>query len=333
LCYLSEGRKEGPMRKLIWAALLAAAIGGGALAAEEELELATASLNDIVAAARGAYRAGDEARYAELVDAATAKFAPADVYSALGDEFLAGDEPDYENAVAAYEEALRRVEPSERLEYPGVFYNMACSYARLGDAGKALDCLRGALDAEPLFVREARTDDDLAPLRASPAFGELVARAEARAAEAEIEHMTVKPGEAAPAFTLTDIYGREHSLADFRGKPVALNIWATWCPPCRLEIPDLIAFARDHEGEAVVLSISVDEPGEDVAAFAEELGINYLVLRDDGKVAEEYLRVGRGIPQTYFIDENGIVRGHVYGAAGRDTFEERLRRLASPDGE
>ncbi len=321
------------MRKLTFMALLAAAMGAASFGAAEELELATASLDEIVAAARGAYRAGDEARFKELVDAATAKFAPADVYFALGDEFLEGESPDYERAVAAYEEALRRVEPSERLPYPEVFYNMACSYARLGDAEKSFDCLRASLEAEPLFARYARADEDLASLRGQEGFEDLLARAEEKAAEEEAEKMTIKPGEAAPDFTLTDIHGRECRLADFKGKPVVLNIWATWCPPCRLEIPDIIKFARDHDGDVAVLSISVDEPGEDVAAFAEEYGINYTVLRDDGAAANKYIGANPGIPQTYFIDGGGVVRGHIYGSADRDLFEERLKRLVSSGGE
>jgi peroxiredoxin len=332
LCYLCAER-ENEMRKVTLTALAAAAVGAAAFGAEEELELATVSLGEIVAAARGAYRAGDEKRFEELVGAASAKFAPADVYFALGDAFLTAEPRDYEMAVAAYEEALRKIEPSERLEYPGVFYNMACSYARLGDAGKALDCLRAALDAEPLFVRPARADEDLASLRGGEGFEDLLARAEEKAAEDEIENMTVKPGEPAPDFTLTDIYGREYRLADFKGKPVVLNIWATWCPPCRYEIPDIVGFARDHDGDVAVLSISVDEAGADVTAFSEEYGINYPVLRDDGEAAKSYIDAKPGIPQTYFVDEDGVVRGHIYGSAGRDLFEERLRRLISTGGE
>lgn len=321
------------MRKVIFIALAAAALGAPVLGAEEELELATASLSEMVAAARGAYRAGDEDRYRELVDAASAKFEPAYVYFALGDGFLEGDEPDFAMAVAAYEEALREIEPSERLEYPGVFYNMACSYARLGDAGKSLDCLRASLDAEPLFVRYARNDEDLAPLQDDDAFRDLLARAEERAAEEEAANMTVKAGRAAPDFALADIHGREYRLADFRGKPVVLNIWATWCPPCRYEIPDIIAFAEDHAGDVVVLSISVDEVAAEAAAFAQEYGMNYPVLLDDGEAASSYIAASPGIPQTYFIDAEGLVQGHIYGAAGRDLFEERLERLVSTDGD
>jgi peroxiredoxin len=321
------------MRRLICVVSFATAIGAGAFGAEEELELATASLNEMIAAARGAYQAGDDGRYRELVDAAAAKFAPADVYFTLGDAFMAGDEPDFAMAAAAYEEALRNVEPSERLEYPGVFYNMACSYARLGDAGKSLDCLRASLDAEPLFVRYARGDEDLASLRGDENYENLISRAEEKAAEEEVANMTVKPGDAAPDFALTDINGRKYRLSDFEGKPVVLNIWATWCPPCRSEIPDIIEFARDHEVDVAVVSISVDEPGTDVTAFAEELGINYPILMDDGEAANKYIGARPGIPQTYFIDRDGVVRGHVYGAAGRGLFEERLRRLISTDGE
>lgn len=307
--------------------------GAAAFGAEEELELATASLDDVVAAARGAYRAGDEGRLRELIDAASAKFPAADLYFALGDMYLEDEFSDYEKGVAAYEEGLRKVDPSERLEYPGVFYNMACSYARLGNAPKSLDCLRASLEAEPLFARYARADDDLALLRGEEALVDMLAKAEKKAAEEEVKNMTVKPGERAPGFELTDIYGRRYRLADFEGKPVVLNIWATWCPPCADEIPDVVAFARDHDGEVAVLSISVDDATADVAAFAEEHGINYPVLRDDGEAAAKYVGPTGGIPQTYFIDSGGIVRGHIYGSAGREVFEERLRRLLSSKGE
>jgi len=315
------------MRIALISVLTVAALA--AFAAEEELELATASLDDMVKAARGAYRAGEEERYAELVEAAAAKFEPADVYFALGGEFLEEEPPDFAMAVRAYEEAMRNVEPSERLAYPEVYYNMACSYARLGDAGKSLDCLRATLQAEPRFVRYVRGNDDLASLRGEEAFEDLLAGAEEEAAEAEAAYMTVKPGEVAPDFALTDIYGKEYRLADFRGSIVVLNFWATWCPPCRQEIPDLVEFARDHEGEVVVLSISVDDPEADVAAFAAEYGINYTVLRDDGETAVAYLGATGGIPQTYFLDAEGRARGHIYGSAPREEFEARLRRLES----
>lgn len=321
------------MRKVILAALAAGVMGAVAFGAEEELELATASFEEVVAAARGAYRAGDEGRVKELIDAASARFPAADLYFAVGDVYLEGEFSDYEKAVAAYEEGLRRAEPSERLEYPGVFYKMACSYARLGNAAKSLDCLRASLEAEPLFARYARADDDLALLRGEDALVEMLAQAEKKAAEEEVKNMTVKPGERAPGFELTDIYGRRYRLADFEGKPVVLNVWATWCPPCWDEIPDIVEFARDHDGEVVVLSVSVDDADADVAAFAEEHGINYPVLRDDGEAAGKYIRATGGIPQTYFIDRGGTVRGHIHGSAGREVFEERLQRLLSARGE
>jgi peroxiredoxin len=321
------------MLRIILTVLAAAVIGVAAFGAEEELELATASFDDVVAAVRGAHRAGDEGRVKELIDAASAKFGGAYLYFAVGDMYLEDEFSDYARAAAAYEEGLRKVEPSERLEYPGVFYKMACSYARLGDAAKSLDCLRASLEAEPLFVRFARADDDLASLRGEDALADMLAQAEKKAAEKEVENMTVKPGERAPGFELTDIYGRQYRLADFEGKPVVLNVWATWCPPCWDEIPDIIEFAREHDGEVVVLSISVDDATADVAAFAEEHGMNYAVLRDDGEAAAKYIRATGGIPQTYFIDSGGIVRGHIYGSAGRGVFEERFQRLLSSKGE
>jgi peroxiredoxin len=256
-----------------------------------------------------------------------------DVYFDKGDIYVSRPQPDYAGAVSAYEEGLIRIEPRERIEYPDVFYNLGCSYARLGDGEKALECLKAAFDAEPRFARDARDDDDLVSMQGNSDFEKSVARAEEMELELEAENTSIPLGDPAPDFTLADIQGGKFSLSHFRGKPVVLNIWATWCPPCRREIPDLVDFAEEHRGEVVVLSVSVDEPGTDLASFAEEFKINYPVLLNADGAAESYLTVNQGIPQTYFIDEDGKVRGHILGSASRDVFESRLRRFVPAESE
>jgi peroxiredoxin/Tfp pilus assembly protein PilF len=255
--------------------------------------------------------------------------ARAEAYVVKGDIYLKQATPDYAAAAAAYEAALGKVTPEAKPSYATVIYNLGCCYARQGQKEKALAQLTEAIGIQPLLGDGLRTDADLASLVGDPAFEKLAADAAAKAAAAALENMTVKPGQAAPGFKLPDLTGKTYTLADFKGTYLVLNIWATWCPPCQAEIPDLIAFAQAHP-EAAVVGVSVDEPNANLAAFMSDYGITYLVLRDDGTVGPAYLGEHGGIPQTYFIDREGIVRGHIYGSTDRENFERRLAALAAP---
>lgn len=124
----------------------------------------------------------------------------------------------------------------------------------------------------------------------------------------------------APDFTLTDQFGAEHTLSDYRGKVVFLNFWATWCPPCRAEMPDIQKLYESYgdAGEVVILAVATpgvsgetDEAG--VAAFLAEHGYTYPVVMDPtGQVLSDY-----GIsafPTTFMIDREGSIFGYVPGA-------------------
>jgi peroxiredoxin len=127
-------------------------------------------------------------------------------------------------------------------------------------------------------------------------------------------------GMLAPPFTLKDLEGREVSLEDFRGKGVLLNFWATWCPPCRKEIPALQEFYQTYGDKVVILGINMMEIKVAVARFAEKYGITYPLLLDHrGEVATKY-RV-RLLPTSFFIDEGGVIREIISG-------ELSLERLA-----
>lgn len=134
---------------------------------------------------------------------------------------------------------------------------------------------------------------------------------------------------AAPDFTLTDQYGVEHTLSDYRGKVVFLNFWATWCPPCRAEMPDIQklyeAYGDAEDAEVVILAVATpnvsgesDEAG--VIAFLEENGYTYPVVMDPtGQVLYDY-----GItafPTTFMIDAEGNVFGYVPGAMSAETMQ------------
>lgn len=113
-------------------------------------------------------------------------------------------------------------------------------------------------------------------------------------------------GHPAPDFTLPTPNGGTLSLTDLRGQPVILNFWATWCGPCRVEIPALEAASRRAGSQAVILGVSVQESASTVSAFAAEVGMTYPVALDlDAKVARTYRVVG--FPTTYIIDAQGII--------------------------
>ena len=133
----------------------------------------------------------------------------------------------------------------------------------------------------------------------------------------------------APDFTLTDQYGETHTLSDYQGQTVFLNFWATWCGPCKMEMPDIQALYEDWDenaGELVVLGVAGPNIGqegsaEDIAAFLEENGYTYPVVMDEtGALFYQY-----GIsayPTTFMIDTEGNVFGYVQGAVSREVMDD-----------
>jgi peroxiredoxin len=130
----------------------------------------------------------------------------------------------------------------------------------------------------------------------------------------------------APDFTLTDLDGHPVSLSQFRGQPVVVNFWATWCPPCRAEVPHFSQAYEQEQGKVVFLAIAVDEPANAVRRFAEENEMPFTILLDGGgKVASEY-RVN-GIPVTFFINRDGEIMVRYVGQMSSHAIEEGLRRI------
>ena len=115
-------------------------------------------------------------------------------------------------------------------------------------------------------------------------------------------------------FTLRDLDGKEHKLSDYRGKVVFLNFWATWCPPCRAEIPSMgrlneVMGSKDF----VILAVNADENIKDLEAFVKEVPHNFTVLSDaDGKIQNLY-KVFK-FPETFVIDRQGNIVEHIIGA-------------------
>jgi peroxiredoxin len=126
-------------------------------------------------------------------------------------------------------------------------------------------------------------------------------------------------------FTLTDLNGKPWTLKDLKGKVVMLNFWATWCPPCRKEMPDLENLYRQFEPQGlVILGISDDEP-EKVREFVQKQGTTYPVLLDAGSKVNELLHI-QGIPKTFVYDREGKIVAQSIDMRTKSQFLEMLGR-------
>jgi peroxiredoxin len=135
-------------------------------------------------------------------------------------------------------------------------------------------------------------------------------------------------GSLAPAWKLRDLDGKTVSSDDFKGKVVILDFWATWCPPCRAEIPGLIDLQKTYGKQGLmVVGVSVDQGGTDVIkSFVEKFGMNYPVLVADDKVQQAFGGFD-AIPVTLVIDRQGrIVKRHL-GLTEKDEFEAEIKPL------
>jgi thiol-disulfide isomerase/thioredoxin len=139
-------------------------------------------------------------------------------------------------------------------------------------------------------------------------------------------------GKAAPLdFTLKDMNGVDVKLASFKGKPIVLNFWATWCGPCRAEIPSLVELqtAYMEEGkDVVILGISVDDPIEKLKPYASQMKMNYPVLVGNGRDdVQDAFGPLWGIPVTVFIDRDGRIAKKHSGIASKEQFEQEIKAL------
>lgn len=134
-------------------------------------------------------------------------------------------------------------------------------------------------------------------------------------------------GQLAPAFKLKTLDGKNVSLADYRGKAVLVNFWATWCAPCKLEMPWLIALHTKYAGQGFeILGISEDDPGSrEIEPFARKIGVNYPVLQSDEKVADKYHT--DLLPMSYFVGRDGKVVEQIAGLPdSKDEIEAAIRQ-------
>ncbi len=128
----------------------------------------------------------------------------------------------------------------------------------------------------------------------------------------------------APNFTLTDLNGQKVSLSDFKGKVIIVDFWATWCGPCKMEIPSFIKLQEDYKDDVVILGISLDKSGpKAVVPFAKKMNINYPIVYGDGSVVQAYGGV-RGIPTTFVIDRDFNIQRKYVGYTDHKVFEKDI---------
>ncbi|MDP4551800.1 redoxin domain-containing protein [Alkalihalobacillus macyae] len=134
-------------------------------------------------------------------------------------------------------------------------------------------------------------------------------------------------GDKAADFTLTTLDGEKVSLSDYKGKPVFLNFWATWCPPCEEEMPDIQSFADAHREEVIVLSVNFTkfEPDKEaIPAFVEANELRFPILMDrEGTVGENLYKV-ISMPTSFMVDGEGVIREKRVGPLTLDEMENWL---------
>lgn len=138
-------------------------------------------------------------------------------------------------------------------------------------------------------------------------------------------------GGIAPRFTLEDTQGNQISLSDHRGKVVLINFWATWCPPCKQEMPDIQSIYEQHSDNLAILAIDNDEPEDMVREFQENLGLTFNVLLDPAaRVQTQYLI--RSYPTSFFVDQTGMIKIVHIGLMTKPQLEGYLAQMGLGDG-
>jgi len=135
----------------------------------------------------------------------------------------------------------------------------------------------------------------------------------------------------APDFTLQSLDGKTIRLSDFRGKAVVLNFWATWCTPCKVEMPWFVDLQKQYGPAGVqFLGVAMDDAStKDIAEFAQSMNVNYPILIGKEAVGDAYGGV-QFLPETFYVDRNGKIVDKAFGLKGRGEIEEDIKKIVGP---
>jgi peroxiredoxin len=135
-------------------------------------------------------------------------------------------------------------------------------------------------------------------------------------------------GEKAPEFSLKDVNGQERKLSDFKNKVVIIDFWATWCPPCRKEIPHFISLYDQYKRQGLeIIGVAMDQNPEKVLPeFIRKNNVNYTILFGNEKVYDSYGGI-QAIPTTFILDKEGNIRKRYIGYNEKEVFEKEIKEL------
>jgi len=164
----------------------------------------------------------------------------------------------------------------------------------------------------------------LAPEKA----GAATTQPDAQSPEAEATQMR---GKVAPTFTLVTLDGKKVSLSDYKGRPVLVNFWATWCGPCKVEMPWFEEFNKQYAAQGFVilgLADDVDAGKDAIAKVAQKTGVTYPILLTDGKVQKLYAPEGMDyLPMSFYVDRNGVIVEETAGLGSKDEIEAHIKKI------
>ena len=137
-------------------------------------------------------------------------------------------------------------------------------------------------------------------------------------------------GNVAPDFELPELDGKKLKLSDLRGKAVLLNFWATYCGPCKIEMPWFVELQKEYGPQGFqIVGVAMDDAStEDIAKFAKEMGVNYPILLGKESVGESYGGVNV-LPTTFFLDRDGKLIAREFGLQSRSVFVDHIKKALS----
>lgn len=132
----------------------------------------------------------------------------------------------------------------------------------------------------------------------------------------------------APDFALKSVDGKVVKLSDYKGKVIILDFWATWCPPCRKGIPDLISIQNEYKNDVVIIGVSLDgdKTIKDVPDFIKQYGINYPIVYGDEKIVTAYGGI-QAIPTAFVIDKKGNIIDQHVGLVDKSIYVNKIKEL------
>lgn len=224
--------------------------------------------------------------------------------------------------------ASPRLDQDKKRALSVFLYNEACTYAVQGEKQKAVKSLEEATDADEVPIEQLKNDEELESLRSMPEYAALLKKLDVKAAEyarkkaeESKEHAKKLLAENKTfkfAFNLPNLDGKKVSLADFKGKVVIVDIWGTWCPPCREEIPHFTELYKKYREKGLEIvginyeNLPDDEAKKTIQEFVEKNKVPYTCVIGD-EATQSQIPNFEGFPTTLFVDRAGKVRAKTVG--------------------